>query len=147
MPAGPKKFLLLLSLILLTLISLSCGPEEPKPEKGLSRQVNLPVDAIVNTPEAMPIITVDPSSREGEGEDTDLTPMTYGSGPRLTGILWSDQPLAIIELVDQGFIVGVGDKVCGYKLSAVNKNSVTLLNAGRRIELRIKEENKCLNEL
>ena len=68
--------------------------------------------------------------------------MTYGGGPKLTGILRSETPLAIIEIVDQGFVVGVGEKVCGYTVATIEGRNVILKKQRKTIKLKMKEEGK-----
>jgi hypothetical protein len=130
--------LLFFLLILIILFSSSCTSEvkssRPQTEEKIATLDRLPTpepEVEEEKPTQEAIYTYNPEA------DYNLSPMTYEGGPRLTGIIWGDRPLAVIEFLEQGFVVGTGEEVCGYKIKAITSSTITLTAHGKSYTVKL----------
>jgi len=63
--------------------------------------------------------------------------ITYDGGPKLRGIIKGNPSLAVIEIADHGFIISIGQKICGYKLIVIDGSSATLLKNKKKYLLEM----------
>lgn len=135
------------------ILTSSCSSSNPDMQTMAQEDDEIMVDIISSTAEASSEAEVTPTSEaifvysaevdsrsDPFAPEESLSPMTYEGGPKLRGILRSSKPLAIVEILEQGFIVGVGEEVAGYKVHSIEEESILLQRGHKRVKLELEKE-------
>lgn len=142
-------YMKLLSLIVAAAFLLSACSAPPVPatstETELSSDEAIPIDSIVikkPLPETVTPETI------GSPEEESPVVFTYSRALsetiqrefRLTGLVRGNPPLAVIEFAGRGSILGIGEKIEGYTLTAITDYRVVLSRGRQRLSLALSHE-------
>lgn len=110
--------------------TVSLAPEAPKIEDS---QVNLG-DVIVQSRRRNIFTLLPPQPPVSKGAEATLAAGTM----KLVGIIWSDNPQAMIEdsREQKTFLVGAGENIGEFRIKTILRNKVILLKGDEELELR-----------